>query len=70
MNTEFTYLLVAVLSLALSASWVVGVTFYAHHVIKDTKKELEYYQKPETQAKIAQHVIKNQWFKNGGEVFR
>lgn len=40
MNTELIYLLVAVLSLALSASWVVGVTFYAHHVIKDTKKSL------------------------------
>ena len=38
MNTELIYLLVVVLSLALSASWVVGVTFYAHHVIKDTKK--------------------------------
>lgn len=46
MNTELIYLLVVVLSLALSASWVVGVTFYA------------------------QHVIKNQWFKNGGEVFK
>ena len=70
MNTELTYLLVAVLSLALSASWVVGVTFYAHHVIKDTKKELEYYQQPKTQVKIAQNAIRQRFFEDGGEVFR
>lgn len=62
--------IVMVLTTLMSITWAAIVTIYALQAIKKHKMKVDHYQQPKTQVKIAQHVIKNQWYKNGGEVFK
>ncbi|GGE26454.1 hypothetical protein [Streptococcus himalayensis] len=52
------------------ACWAGFVTAHAKEKIRQYKEKVSYYQQPDTQVKIAQHVVKNNWLQNGQEVFK
>lgn len=63
---EITFLSIALLSI----TWMIVTVIYANHRIKKYRGDVAYYQHPETQCEIARHVLRNKWYREGGEVFR
>ncbi|HEL9638171.1 TPA: hypothetical protein U0K45_000623 [Streptococcus suis] len=61
---------IAILVAALALTWTGIITGYALAAIKKHKASVEYYQRPEIQIAIANHVLKNKWYQQGGEVFK
>lgn len=65
-KTEIILILVTVLA----ATWSGIITFVAIKKVKKAKAKVAYYQTPSTQIEIMRHVIRNQQFTNGAEVFK
>lgn len=62
--------IILVLALALSITWNGIITVFAIREVKKEKDKVAYYQQPETQVKIMQHVLRQRQYVNGGEVFK
>ncbi|MBF7094278.1 hypothetical protein IYQ92_03225 [Streptococcus sp. HF-1907] len=62
--------IILLLLVCLAVTWAGIITVCAINQVKKAKAKVAYYQRRDTQYRIAQHVIENGWFKNGGEVFR
>ena len=62
--------IILILITVLTFTWACVISVYAIEQIKKANRKVKYYQHPKTQMEIALHVIKHNWFKKGGEVFR
>ena len=66
--TQFQLLLISLV--LLSTTWMAITVFWANYLLKKYKRQVKYYQDPNTQIKIAEHVLKHRWYQDGVEVFR
>ncbi len=66
--TQFQLLLITIV--LLSTTWLAITVLWANHLIKKSKEQVLYYQDPNTQIKIAQHVISSGWYQDNVEVFK
>lgn len=62
--------LTLIILVLLTSTWTVLITLWARKIAKEYEDEIMRYQEQSTQIKIAQHVIRNKFFRDGGEVFR
>lgn len=62
--------IILLLLVCLAVTWSGIITVFAINQVKKAKAKVAYYQRRDTQSMIAKHVIDNDWFKYGGEVFR
>lgn len=54
----------------LAFTYLCMFTVFSVKEIKQAKAKVKYYQNPGTQIAIAQHVIKNRWYRDNDEVFK
>lgn len=62
--------LILILTAILTTTWSGIVTTFAKKAVCKYKRQVAYYQKPDTQIKIAQHVIKHKFYETGQEAFK
>lgn len=66
--TQFQLLLITIV--LLSTTWLAITVLWANYLIKKSKEQVLYYQDPNTQINIAQHVIRSSWYQDNVEVFK
>lgn len=62
--------IILVLTITLAMTWCSIAFYVAVRTIRSCNRKIEYYQHPQTQIKIAEHVIQQKWYRTGGEVFK
>jgi hypothetical protein len=62
--------LILILTAILTTTWSGIVTTFARKAVCQYKRQVAYYQKPDTQIEIAMHVIENKFYKTGQETFK
>ena len=62
--------LILILTAILTTTWSGIVTTFAKKAVCKYKRQVEYYQQPKTQVKIAQNAIHQRFFEDGGEIFK